>query len=251
MADLDDFFAKKDKKKSKAKPKFLTAEELVKKLEREAAAAAANKPKKVEATNIAPVAAIPPSDGVTEEAIAVKPPVEQAPEEEWDDFEQEQRKDYTGLKIGQLTLNDDEDESTGEGEEDEADSEENVSAETTTTKRSGGGPWKKVIPAEEVTQIPMDKPSSKLYISPALRAAQAAAAAAPRIKPRNRAAPDITNAEYFPSLSAARPEEQRKKKNEPAFEEVKHGGRVQRIHEPTAAPVSMANRFQSLDEDDS
>lgn len=32
MADLDDFFAKKDKKKSK-KPKFLTAEELVKNLE--------------------------------------------------------------------------------------------------------------------------------------------------------------------------------------------------------------------------
>lgn len=32
MADLDDFFAKKDKKKAK-KPKFLTAEELVKNLE--------------------------------------------------------------------------------------------------------------------------------------------------------------------------------------------------------------------------
>lgn len=32
MADLDDFFARKDKKKSK-KPKFLTAEELVKNLE--------------------------------------------------------------------------------------------------------------------------------------------------------------------------------------------------------------------------
>lgn len=32
MADLDDFFAKKDKKKTK-KPKFLTAEELVKNLE--------------------------------------------------------------------------------------------------------------------------------------------------------------------------------------------------------------------------
>lgn len=33
MADLDDFFAKKDKKKSKSVKKFATAEELTKKLE--------------------------------------------------------------------------------------------------------------------------------------------------------------------------------------------------------------------------
>ncbi|CAD7014961.1 protein CDV3 homolog [Ceratitis capitata] len=247
MADLDDFFAKKDKKKSKAKPKFLTAEELVKNLEKEAAAVAAlTKLKKVESTIPTP-AAVP---GATEESVEV---VEQPAEEEWDDFEQEQRKDYTGLKIGQLNLNDEEDESTADGEEDEVDSDGMVTVETTTSKRSGGGPWRKVIPAEEVTQIPMemDKPSSKLYISPALRAAQAGAAPGPRLKPRNRAAPDITNAEFFPSLSAARPEEQRKKKNEPAFEEVRHGGRVQHIHEQASAPVSKANRFQSLDEDDS
>ncbi|XP_039953709.1 protein CDV3 homolog [Bactrocera neohumeralis] len=244
MADLDDFFAKKDKKKSKAKPKFLTAEELVKNLEKEAATTA--KSKKVEPTIPAPTI----TSGAVEEPTEV---VEQAPEEEWDDFEQEQRKDYTGLKIGQLTLNDDEDESQGEGEEDDVDSDGNVNPETNSSKRSGGGPWRKVVPAEEVTQIPMEieKPTSKLYISPALRAAQAGAAPGPRLKPRNRAAPDITNAEYFPSLSAARPEEQRKKKNEPAFEEVRHGGRVQRIHEPVLAPVTMANRFQSLDEDDS
>ncbi|XP_017484406.1 PREDICTED: protein CDV3 homolog [Rhagoletis zephyria] len=251
MADLDDFFAKKDKKKSKAKPKFLTAEELVKNLEREAAAAAAiAKAKKLEAANAAPTVA----PGAPEEPIVVKQVVEQPQaEEEWDDFEQEQRKDYTGLKIGQLTVNDDDDESAGEGEEDEVDSDGNVTVENNTSKRSGGGPWKKVIPAEEVTQIPMEieKPKSTVYISPALRAAQAGAAPGPRLKTRNRAAPDITNAEYFPSLSAARPEEQRKKKNEPAFEEVRHGGRLQRIHEPVSAPVSAANRFQSLDEEDS
>lgn len=33
MAELDDFFAKKDKKKSKTKTKFVTADELVKNLE--------------------------------------------------------------------------------------------------------------------------------------------------------------------------------------------------------------------------
>lgn len=64
-----------------------------------------------------------------------------------------------------------------------------------------------------------------------------------------RIAPDITNTEFFPTLSAARPEEQRKKKNEPAFEEVRHGGRFQRVQETTAAPVAATNRFQSLDDE--
>lgn len=70
-------------------------------------------------------------------------------------------------------------------------------------------------------------------------------------KIRNKAAPDITNADYFPTLGAARPEEQRKKKNEPAFEEVRHGGRVQRVKEPTVAPTAATNRFQSLEETES
>lgn len=49
MAELDDFFAKKDKKKSKTKSKFVTADELVKNLEectKREVAANAVKPKK-------------------------------------------------------------------------------------------------------------------------------------------------------------------------------------------------------------
>lgn len=64
-----------------------------------------------------------------------------------------------------------------------------------------------------------------------------------------RTAPDITNTEFFPTLSAARPEEQRKKKNEPAFEEVRHGGRFQRVQETAVTPVAATNRFQSLDDE--
>ena len=73
----------------------------------------------------------------------------------------------------------------------------------------------------------------------------------PSQKLRNRNAPDITNAEYFPTLGAARPEEQRKKKNEPAFEEVRHGGRLQKIQEVQPDAPSVGNRFKTLDEDDS
>lgn len=72
-----------------------------------------------------------------------------------------------------------------------------------------------------------------------------------KTKLRNKAAPDITNADFFPTLGAARPEEQRKKKNEPAFEEVRHGSRVQRVKEQSVAPSAATNRFQSLDEAES
>lgn len=59
--------------------------------------------------------------------------------------------------------------------------------------------------------------------------------------------PDIHNEEYFPVLGAAKPEEVKKKRPDPGFEEVKHGGRVQRSSElSSTAPVSIGNRFNSL-----
>lgn len=92
-------------------------------------------------------------------------------EDEWKEIEEEQRKDYSGLKIGQLTLNDEENDSESEGHDDDGDSDGNQNSEFLI--RGDGAPWKKVIPAEEVTQIPMEmpKPASKVYVSPALRAA--------------------------------------------------------------------------------
>ncbi|XP_065370280.1 protein CDV3 homolog isoform X2 [Calliphora vicina] len=243
MADLDDFFAKKDKKKSK-KPKFLTAEELVKNLEETKREVA--KAKKLETAVVVPAAAAP-----TEGEVEEKPKPEPV-EDEWKEIEEEQRKDYSGLKIGQLNVNDEDDETDSEGQDDDGEGDGNQYNES--SKRSGGRPWKKVIPAEEVTQIPMEmpKPVSKVYVSPALRAAQQGlGGSGMKTKLRNKAAPDITNADFFPTLGAARPEEQRKKKNEPAFEEVRHGMRVQRVKEQTVAPSAATNRFQSLDEAES
>ena len=252
MSNLDDFFAKKDKKKAKSKPKFVTAEELVKNLEDTSKREAAARPKKPESSSAidnvdAPTAAISGEENKISVIEEQQPPEPEPTEEEWKEFEEEQRKDYSGLKIGQLAVNDDDEQSQTEGDEDD-DSESNTVPDM---RRSADGPWKKVVPAEEVTQIPMEveKPS-KIYISPALRNSQGLGPSR-TVKARNRTAPDITNADYFPTLGAARPEEQRKKKNEPAFEEVRHGGRVQRIKEQPAAPTSVANRFQSLEEDDS
>uniref|UniRef100_A0A1A9WQP5 Protein CDV3 homolog n=1 Tax=Glossina brevipalpis TaxID=37001 RepID=A0A1A9WQP5_9MUSC len=240
MADLDDFFAKKDKKKSK-KPKFLTAEELVKNLE-ESSKRELVKPKKLETITTANSASLSLNSGDGEDKIKNN---EQNVEEEWKEFEEEQRKDYSGLKIGQLTLNDDEEQSVSDGGDDDGDNEGNINSELGTF--SDGGPWKKVIPADEVTQIPMEMPKAPVqpYRVKALEASQ-------KSKLRSKAAPDITNSDYFPSLGAARPEEQRKKKNEPAFEEVRHGGRVQRmIKEQPITPINASNRFQSLEETES
>ncbi|KPU76655.1 uncharacterized protein Dana_GF13352, isoform C [Drosophila ananassae] len=261
MAELDDFFAKKDKKKSKNKTKFVTADELVKNLE-DGSKREVVKPKKVELPAV--------TGGVVGpgENESSKVPESVPVEEEWKEFEEEQRKDYSGLKIGQLstiTVNESESsripsapEGGGSYDEDDEDSNGYANADTGDS-RAGHGPWKKLIPAEEVTQIPVEveKPSlSKVYVSPALRYSQQAGSGLSSsgggvgggLRPR-RAAPDITNTEFFPTLNAARPEEQRKKKNEPAFEEVRHGGRFQRVQETTTAPVAATNRFQSLDDE--
>lgn len=68
---------------------------------------------------------------------------------------------------------------------------------------------------------------------------------APRL--RKGVLPDIHNQEYFPVLGSAKPEEVKKKRPEPGFEEVKHGSRVLRSNEVgSSAPVSIGNRFNSL-----
>ncbi|XP_039229002.1 protein CDV3 homolog isoform X4 [Drosophila yakuba] len=262
MAELDDFFAKKDKKKSKNKTKFVTADEMVKNLE-DGTKREMVKPKKPEAA-AGGVAVVGENENSGTKVPESAPPVE----EEWKEFEEEQRKDYSGLKIGQLsTITAQESAESraarvptaqdgGNYDEDDEDSNGYDNADVN-KERVGHGPWKKVVPAEEVMQIPVpvevEKPSSKTYVSPALRYSQAGSGlgggtVGGALRPR-RAAPDITNTEFFPTLSAARPEEQRKKKNEPAFEEVRHGSRFQRVQESTAAPVAASNRFQSLDDE--
>lgn len=117
MAELDDFFAKKDKKKGKKPTKFVTADELVKSLE-DGSKREVVKPKKPEAVagGVA-VAGENENSAKVPESVAVSvfcasgeiktnPHCNtrvQPVEEEWKEFEEEQRKDYSGLKIGQLS----------------------------------------------------------------------------------------------------------------------------------------------------
>jgi len=231
MADLDDFFAKKDRKKSKTSTKKFTttatAEELAKKVDE----TVVKKPEPIKK----------PIEGATAEEADV---VQEVKEDEWEDFKEEEQRDYTGLKIGQLQITDDSDISEGGADGDGEDDE---------NRERKSGPWKKVAegssssaPAKEpVVAPPPDKGNvPKLYISPAMRNQQAT------LKPinlRKGALPDLANEELFPTLGSVRPEDLKKKKNEPAFEEVKHGSRFQRASDlPTNAPVIIGNRYNSL-----
>lgn len=164
-------------------------------------------------------------------------------EDEWKDFKEEERKDYSGLKIGQLQIHDDENYSGTDGDgADDGDGEDGDG------ERSG--PWRKVAAEANLNTIQESEEKEKVvanpsnvYISPALRNQQALRP----IRLKKDALPDIHNEEYFPTLGAAKIEDLKKKKNEPAFEEVKHGGRYQRSSDlSTNAPVAIGNRYNSL-----
>lgn len=227
MADLDDFFAKKDRKKGKSK-KLTPSEELA---------------RKIEDTSKPSQSAKKPGQDDDDGVIVEEAHVPSVNEDEWKEYQEEERKDYTGLKLGLLQITDD-DQLDGDAEGGEYGSDGEMYSENSDKTRSG--PWKKVEEEDKpVKKEPVQEkaPVSSVYISPALRNAQALKAT----KLKKGVLPDINNEELFPVLGSAKPEEVKKKRPEPGFEEVKHGGRVQRSSDLQAnAPVSIGNRFGSL-----
>ncbi|XP_021920432.1 protein CDV3 homolog [Zootermopsis nevadensis] len=221
MADLDDFFAKKDRKKAKGK-KFTTADEIAKKLEETG--------KKVEKSKKEKAAISSQVSGQGEEEQG-----NQAQEDdEWKEFEEE-KKDYTGLKIGNLHI---EGEGVGgEGdEEDDQEMEENEAGELVPKRKVQSGPWKmvkqpqptatEVSESQVVEKRPEGPTGSSSYVPPHLRnQPKEPSHANPRSK--SKAAPDINSEEYFPSLFAAKSTEPagawgRRRRDEGNFEEVRN-----------------------------
>ncbi|XP_031840057.1 protein CDV3 homolog [Nomia melanderi] len=232
MADLDDFFAKKDRKKAKGK-KFTTTEEIAKKLEETGKRLGKSKTKDK----------------------PVNPEVEETQqtedEDEWREFEEE-KKDYTGLKIGNLTLN----ESVDAESDDEKGTGDNSSDGE--SGEGGGkqlGPWKKPElppqPVEVVEPTPPPPPavtSGSSYKPPHLRNIQPVAAS-PRPRGKN-IAPDIHSEEYFPTLNS----KQQQKRDDGAFEEVRNKGgtRSSYVPEQTQTPkLMLSNKYGALSQDQS
>ncbi|XP_070513577.1 protein CDV3 homolog isoform X2 [Cardiocondyla obscurior] len=187
MADLDDFFAKKDRKKAKGK-KFATTDEVAKKLEETGKRVEKPKPKEK------------PVNPEGEESQHTED------EDEWKEFEEE-KKDYSGLKIGHLTVNDSVEESDDERGIFEICSDGEIGEGGTKYT----GPWKKPdVPAPEVPEVPPPpappaaSSTGSSYKAPHLR--HQPTFASPRPRGRN-VAPDINSEEYFPTLNS-KPQQQ-------------------------------------------
>ncbi|XP_034256041.1 protein CDV3 homolog [Thrips palmi] len=283
MADLDDFFAKKDRKKSKGGKKFTTTEELAKKLEethrREKEKVKENK-KLLSSQNV---------DGDGE------PGSERKEEDEWKDFEEE-KKDYTNLKIQNLQISETANADNGDGDDDENEMVENEDGVMVSRKKQPSGPWMSVPqapqPEEPVREEIRSQPPPPTdggggggksgYIPPHLRNAPSHYAPATSFSPspssysspnsysssmhhqplsssrfKSRAAPDITNEAYFPTLSAANNDTPntawgRRREDGRGFEEVRNARTNTSTYNPKMASsgqgpnLSLGNKWDAL-----
>lgn len=127
-------------------------------------------------------------------------------QDEWKDFEEE-KKDYSGLKIGNLQVTESADAESDDGRGTGENSSDGESGEPG-TKHSG--PWKKTAQPEAQSEVepaqnqevqkPQPVTTGSSYKPPHLRN-QSSVAASPRNRMKN-IAPDINSEEYFPTLSS-------------------------------------------------
>ncbi|KPJ10948.1 Protein CDV3-like [Papilio machaon] len=215
MADLDDFFAKKDRKKSKSVKKFATADELAKKLE------------DTKKSDVRPKKERPIQEG--------DEPGRAGEEEEWKEYE-EPVKDYTGLKIQVLQGNA------------APESRDSTAEDLATDSGKVKGPWNKPVEVEQPPPPPPveEKPKevkSNIYVPPAPRNREVE----PMMR-RNQAkhAPDIHNDDYFPVLGASA---KRGGAGGWSTAGAGAGGGAGAQRAGTRAPLALGNRFTSLQDD--
>ncbi|XP_072391688.1 protein CDV3 homolog [Diabrotica undecimpunctata] len=235
MADLDDFFAKKDRKKSKSTKKYATTEEVAKKLED-----TAKKTEKLKKERV--------NEG--EDSI-----VTEQDQDEWKDFEEE-KKDYTGLKIGNLTIGQNSESSTTGAKETTEQQQEDEPGQDAEKK---SGPWKRIDVGEAEVEKVEYKPEPILpnvsktgtYIPPSLRSSGQTQVQSTRLN-RTKAAPDIHNEEFFPSLSG----DHKKNRNEGSFEVVQSNrstshrqAEQSKINSAQGPRWNLANRYNTLSND--
>ncbi|XP_060526937.1 protein CDV3 homolog [Cylas formicarius] len=240
MADLDDFFAKKDRKKSKTSKKFATTDEVAKKLEDTVKKSEKQKKERVAEND--------------ENSLEVHE------QDEWKDFEEE-KKDYSGLKIGNLSLGIAQESSSNVTEIGTGEQQEGTEQNQEPDRKAG--PWKRIEPQEEVPR-PVPLPEKKIegppqksgaYVAPSLRNAgsqQASSQLVPiRLRGIKGAAPDIHNEEFFPTLSKSG--DGKKNRNEGSFETVQHNRASsyrQQLEQSKGGPkLNLGNRFNTLSND--
>jgi len=245
MADLDDFFAKKDKKKKGTK-KFSKAntDVIAQNLEETARKEQAQQDKDINMGE------------ETGESVA------QQDDEEWDDY-RENKKDYTGLKIENLVV----EEPAVKPEEEDTEVNENGEI----VKKEESGPWNKREGerrnSESESPVVETKPApvadsvlpgvvGGTYVPPGRRGGDTGGSDArlEPIKPRRmKAAPDINSSIAFPGLSTSGEDVAPKgawgkklAKDEGTFEEVRGSAQNQQQRSTEAPKLTLGNKFDAL-----
>ncbi|KAK3787720.1 hypothetical protein RRG08_019857 [Elysia crispata] len=192
MADssLDDFFAKKDKSKKKLKAKG-DGDDTAKQTKKE-------KKKKDK-----------------DSSLSTNNILSNQEDEEWKDFEEEKKADYTGLRIQtlQIASKEEQDKESGDGEDDGDDED----SENRGKKDGASGPWAKnntaaSEPSQPISQpevvketVPVAPKGTGKYVPPAQRhAAMSAASSHPVASSRGKKeAPNMNSEVDFPTLGGA------------------------------------------------
>lgn len=183
MADLDNFFAKKDRKKTKGQ-KFATSDNMATSQEEFQKKQEKQKKDRVLLQSI---------HSSENDQVYSK-------EEEWHDYEEE-IKDYTTLKIQSLTIDNSSNYSDNNDKDDEIEFEENEAGEMV-PKRKNLGPWKvtepePAPPVKAPEPVVEPKVKKNTYIPPAQRNQ-----GGHRSTPRSKTSLDVKNEEMFPVLQA-------------------------------------------------
>lgn len=187
MADLDNFFAKKDRKKTKGQ-KFATSsdnmatgqEELQKKQDKQ-------KKERSERSLTIQNNYTNENDNKTSAKML---------EEEWNEY-QEEIKDYTILKMQNLTVDCPSNFTDNNDKDDEIEFEENEAGEMV-PKRKNAGPWK-VNEPEQPPPPPKVEVQKKVYVPPAQRNNFQGGY---RSAPRSKTSLDVKDEEMFPTLQS-------------------------------------------------
>jgi len=269
MADLDDFFAKKDKKKKGTK-KFSQAntEVIAKNLEETAIKEQLQQDKDI--TNIGDEMN---PENVNQQLSWISRQFklnskDETDDDEWDDY-RENKKDYTGLKIETLVIED--------VEKPAVEEETEVNENGEVVKKEESGPWNKKdgersnsseaeSPVVESKPLPgaavvMEQPNvvGGAYVPPGARNREGggpSSAVEARKPPRRmKAAPDISSAINFPSLSSAAEDTAPKGawgkklvRDEAAFEEVRgdYNSKNQNHRSSDGPKLTLGNKFDAL-----
>ncbi|KAK0050435.1 protein CDV3 [Biomphalaria pfeifferi] len=228
---LDDFFAKKDKSKKKAKAKTVgDVDTGLKSTKKEKKSREKDKQSS--------------SGGVS--SLTLNP----QEDEEWKDFEEEKEKDYSGLRIQNLQITKEFDEREAAEADDNGDDED---GENRDRRDGASGPWNKsnvqtgstttAVSVPQRAEVEKEEPAAKTparYVPPAQRhAAQTSSTPHFPSSRKKKEAPNVNSEEDFPTLGGGPGKGQQ-------YSTTATGDLIENPHHRKGVNLTLENKFSAL-----